>query len=277
MRAYLFYIMLQNTTKKQLFYRSIKQRVGIVSALLLCLVWGLSCSHTPPPEKARLPDELYENLLISFSARDYNRVKEGLQKIDDAGIEDKRVLYLKAMLALIERDQEGAVLELKAALAIDPEYGEAHNTLGSIYMQQKRLSAAETEFIEAADNPLYPTPEKAYHNLGNLYQLQGKNEQALNCYLKALAIKEDYFPSHYELSRLYLEMDKLDFAAQEIEKARQISNDHPGVWLEIGKIEKARQKRELAIEAFKQVIKLQPRGSFADQAQSELQLLNESR
>ncbi len=278
MRAYLFYSMLK-TISKQLglnLNKSHNQRVGIVFAILLCLICGSGCNHTPSPEKPQLSDEFYENLLISFTARDYRLVKEGLQKITEAGIDDKRTLYLGAMLALIERDQEKAVLNLKAALAIDPEYAEAHNTLGTIYMQQKQFATAETEFIEASNNALYQTPEKAYHNLGNLYQQQNKKEQAKNCYFKALELNRDYFPSYYELSRLYFDIDKLEFAAQEIEKARQLSPEHPGVWLQIGKIKNAQQKTALAIEAFKQVIKLQPRGSFADQANKELNLLTGS-
>jgi type IV pilus assembly protein PilF len=204
-------------------------------------------------------------------------VKNGLQKINEAGIADQRTLYLEGMVALIEKKPEKATSALNAALAIDPEYAEAHNTLGSIFMQQKRFMEAETEFIEACNNRFYQTPEKAYHNLGNLYRLQGKNKQALGCYHKATEINSDYFPSHYELSSLYCSLSKFELAAKEAEKARQISPGHPGVWLQIGKIEKALQKTPQAIEAFKQVIKLQPSGSFAERASKELSLLTEPR
>ncbi|MEA1923628.1 MAG: tetratricopeptide repeat protein [Pseudomonadota bacterium] len=212
-------------------------------------------------------------MLRAFAARDYALVKTGLQKIEEAGIEDKRTLYLKAMVALIENRTEDAVTDLKAALVFDPEYGEAHNTLGSIYMQQKRYAEAETEFISACNNALYQTPEKAYLNLGKLYQLQGKNEQAQGCYIKATSINPVYFPPHYELCSLYLSLNKFELAAQEAEKARQISPDHPGVWLKIGEIEKAQQNNYAAIEAFKQVLKLQPNGSFADRATRQLNSL----
>ena len=251
-------------------------RVRKVFVILIYLACYVACSHTPPPDKRQLSDEFYNNLLIAFTAQDYDRVKYGLKKVNEAGIEDQRTLYLEGMVALIEQQPEKAVSALKAALAIDPLYAEAHNTLGTIFMQQKQYAAAETEFVEACNNKLYQTPEKAYHNLGNLYRLQDKNEQALGCYRKAVEINSDYFPSHYELSSLYLSLNKFELAAQEAEKARQISPEHPGVWLQIGKIEKALQKIPQAIEAFKQVIKLQPRGSFADHATKELNLLIEN-
>lgn len=250
-------------------------RARIFFVILIYIICCAACGHTPPPEQRQLSDQFYENLLIAFEARNYSLVKNGLQKVNEAGIEDQRTLYLESMVALIEHKPEKAVSALKAALAIDPEHAEAHNTLGSIFMQQKRFAEAETEFIEAGSNKLYQTPEKAYHNLGNLYRLQDKNKQALGCYHKAIDFNSDYFPSHYELSSLYFNLNKFELAAKEAEKARQISPEHPGVWLQIGKIEKALQKTPQAIEAFKQVIKLQPSGSFAESASRELNLISE--
>ena len=252
------------------------KRPGITFVILLCLFCGWACTHTPPlpPEKAELSQKFYDNLLRAFSARDYALVKNGLHEIEKAGIEDKRTLYLKAMLALIENRPDDAITALKAALVLDPEYAEAHNTLGSIYTQQKRYAEAETELLSACNSRSYQTPEKAYFYLGKLYQLQDKNEQAQGCYLKAIKISHDYFPPHYELCSLYMSLNKFELAAEEAEEARKISPEHPGVWLQIGEIEKARHNNRAAIEAFKQVIKLQPASSFANRAAQELDTLN---
>lgn len=253
------------------------QKMGKVFVLFFCLLCCLSCSHTPPPGERQLSDSFYQNMLIAFAAQNYDLVKIGLQKINEAGIENKQTLYLEAMVALMEQKPERAITALEAALAIDANYADAHNTLGSIYLQQKRFGEAKAEFIEAANNKRYQTPEKAYHNLGNLYRLQDKNKQASGCYLKAIGLNSDYFPSHYELSLLYFSMNKFMLAAQEIEEAREISPEHPGVWLQIGIIEKAQGKKPQARKAFIQVIKLQPSGNFAHQASKELYILNKSR
>ena len=250
---------------------------GITFTILFCLICTWGCSHAPPPEKPELSNKFYNNLLAAFSGRDYALVKTGLQKINEAGIEDKRTLYLQALVALIEQRPEDAITDLKASLTFDPDYGEAHNTLGSIYMQQKRLAEAETEFIEASNNELYPTPEKAYFNLGKLYQLQNKNEQAQTCYLKATRLEPDYFPPRYELSLLYLSLKKFDLAAQEAEIACHLSPEHPGAWLHLGEVEKARHNNSAAIIAFRQVLELQSVGNFADRATTELKILTENR
>ncbi len=269
--------MLKTITKRYGFNQSHNLRIGVVFAIFFGLFWGSSCTPTPAPEKPQLSNEFYNNLLISFAAGNYRLVKTGLEKIEEAKIEDKRTCYLKAMVAINEQKPEQAITALKAALHFDPEYAEAHNTLGGIYMQQKHFAVAETEFLKAANNALYQTPEKAYHNLGNLYQLQDKNEQAQPCYHKAIELNQDYFPSHYELSQLYFKINDFENAYKEIETARQLSPKHPGAWLQLGKIEKARQNQEEAILAFKQAVKLQPRGIFGKQADRELKCLTKNR
>ncbi len=246
--------------------------------LLCCLltIFGCAGSSTKEPEKRELSEQFYENLLNAFNARDYDLVKTGLDKVNEAGIADKRTRYLGALVALVENDPDKAIIKLKDALVMDPGFAEAHNTLGTIYMQQKKFALAETEFLKAGSNSLYHTPEKAYHNLGNLYRLQDKNLQAQACYNKAISFNKDYFPSHYELSRLYFATDRLTLAREEIDEAQQISPDHPGVWLQIGKIEEASGEKNKAVEAFEHLLKLAPGGTFADQATKELKRINNS-
>jgi len=253
-----------------------RYRLPITLILLLSsLIIFCACSQsTPKPDDHKLSDKFYQNLLIAFNGRDYRLVRSGLDKINEAGIADKRTIYLGALLALIESQPDTAVARLQDALALDPEFGDAHNTLGTVYMRQKKYAEAKSEFLLACNSPTYQTPEKAYHNMGNLYVILGENRQAQSCYLKAIKINPGYFPSHYELSRLYLQMHQLDQAANESEKARQINPDHPGVWLQIGKIELAKGDHERANKAFAKVIKLQPGGDFANLANQEIKKFN---
>ncbi|NPA24555.1 MAG: tetratricopeptide repeat protein [Deltaproteobacteria bacterium] len=245
----------------------------VILLLLACLCWTPGCSHSPRKTSTELTEVQYDGLLEAFAARDFPRIKKELAQLHADGVKDKRISYLEAMLALIENRPEKAKPFLIEALELDPQYSEAHNALGTIYMEEKELAKAETEFIKAVSNPLYPTPEKAYHNLGNLYRLQKRNDLALACYQKALKFNHDYFPSHYELARLYFSQHQYEPALKEIKRAQEISPRHPGVWLVIGQLDLAMDDEEDARDAFKQVISLQPIGSFADQARKELKKL----
>lgn len=256
--------------------RSMQTKKVITLLLLLCCFIGLAgCIHnSQKSEERQLSEQFYQNLLTAFQAGDYQLARAGLDEINKAGIADKRTLYLEALVNINQNMPDKAIARLQDAIALSPKFSEAHNMLGTIYMQQKKYSLAQTEFLKAYENPLYPTPEKAYHNLGNLYMLQDKQVQAQACYIKAIELNQDYFPSHYELSRLYFNSNRLDLATQEIEKAKKISPKHPGVWLQIGDIEAARGEGDLAVAAYKKVIKLNPGSNFADRASQELDRIN---
>ena len=239
----------------------------------LCLALAPACSHAPVTQKGKvLSDEQYQELAAAFAAHDYRRFRQDLIQLKNEGIKDKRALYLEALMNL-DKPEIARPLLLEA-LKLDPQYPEAHNTLGLVYEQENQLSLAETEFVKAVSNPLYLTPEKAYQNLGNLYRRQGKDKLALACYKKALKFNLDYFPAYYELARYHFQKKELQTALEEINKARELSPDHPGVWLLIGEIAQQRQQPEEARKAYKKVVELQSAGYFAQQARKKLKELD---
>ncbi len=244
--------------------------VLLLVPMLLCLT--LCCSHTPPAPKANaLSDEQYQELAAAFAARDFGRLRRDLIELKNQGIKDKRALYLEALMNFNKPERARPLLQ--EALRLDPHYSEAHNALGLVYEQENQISLAETEFVKAVSNPLYLTPEKAYQNLGNLYRRQKKDDLALACYRKALKFNLDYFPAYYEMARLNFKKHELQTALQEINKAKELSPKHPGVWLMIGKIEEQLNHPHEARQAYKKVGELQPVGAFAEEARQKLKEL----
>ena len=59
-----------------------------------------------------------------------------------------------------------------------------NNDKGCLFIEQGRLSSAEKCFKKAVK--LNPNYAEAYNNLGNILQLQGKNDQAVVCLKKAI-------------------------------------------------------------------------------------------
>jgi type IV pilus assembly protein PilF len=258
---------------RKLFFHGYRfQRCCLILLIPACFFLFFACSHSPATSSpTALSDEQYQEMAAAFAARDYARLRRELIQLKNEGIKDKRALYLEALMNL--NNPENAKPLLLEALRLDPQYSEAHNALGVIYVQEKQYPLAETEFVKAVSNPLYVTPEKAYQNLGNLYREQGKEELALACYRKALKYNLDYFPAHYELARYYFRQKELRAALKEINQARELSPKHPGVWLLIGEIEELRDNPGPAREAYKKVLELQPVGVFADQARQKLKEL----
>jgi Tfp pilus assembly protein PilF len=76
----------------------------------------------------------------------------------------------------MEQKWSEAEQRMLAALRADPGSAEAHNTLGSIYLQGGDLEKARRQFEEAIR--LQPKLASAHYNLGLVLQQQGKTEAA---------------------------------------------------------------------------------------------------
>lgn len=61
---------------------------------------------------------------------------------------------------------------------MDPKYAPAHNSLGSIHVERQNEQAALSEFGIAIE--FDPDYTKAYVNLGNVYKVSGRYEEAIN-------------------------------------------------------------------------------------------------
>lgn len=75
---------------------------------------------------------------------------------------------------------------LQEALIADVRYGPAHNTLGTIYLQQRKLYLAAWEFEYAAG--LMPERPEPHNNLGLVYEEAGRLGQAIAAYEEAYGV-----------------------------------------------------------------------------------------
>ena len=84
------------------------------------------------------------------------------------------------------------------ALAIKPDYAEAHNSMGNALKAQGQLEEAIAAYTQAL--AIKPDLAEAYYNMGNALKAQGQLEEAIAAYTQALAIKPDYAEAHRYLS-----------------------------------------------------------------------------
>lgn len=132
------------------------------------------------------------------------------------------------------RNFQVALEELQEALRTDPNYGPAHNMLALVYMelredalaqqsferalqinpldsdannnygwflcQRKRYDESTRYYLAALKNPLYPTPEKAYVNLGLCARERGDLATAVQYFERARALQPSNPAALYHLS-----------------------------------------------------------------------------
>lgn len=127
---------------------------------------------------------------------------------------------LSYILYRIGDDDEAALLEAKAALAITPENAEAHKNAGLALAGRKKFDAAELEYREALR--LKPGYWAAQDDLGLMYCLKGAWDQSIAEYTKAVTINPDDAEEHYNLGYDYDQKKDFEAAIREYREAKRV-------------------------------------------------------
>lgn len=87
---------------------------------------------------------------------------------------------------------DDATQEAKRAIALDPEYGNPYNDIGSYLMEQGKLDEAIPWLVKATRAKRYTSPHYPWLNLGHIWVLKGDWGEALSGYEEVLKIVPDY-------------------------------------------------------------------------------------
>lgn len=85
-----------------------------------------------------------------------------------------------------------AIEECKAAIELDPDFGNSHNDLGAYLVDQGEFAAAIPPLERALQCERYATPHYAWYNLGRAYLALGELSLARACQRQAVKVKPDY-------------------------------------------------------------------------------------
>ncbi|MDA9813374.1 tetratricopeptide repeat protein, partial [Planktomarina temperata] len=120
------------------------------------------------------------------------------------------------------------------------------------------------EAIEAYKKALAIKPDyaDAYNNMGNALKDQGKLEEAIEAYNKALAIKPDYAEAYNNMGIALKDKGKLEEAIKAYNKALAIKPDYTEAYNNLGATLQDQGKLEEAIKAYNNALAIKP--DFAD-------------
>lgn len=104
--------------------------------------------------------------------------------------------FLGWTYSLIDRYEE-AIAECEQAIALDPEFGNPYNDIGSYLIELNRPGEAIQWLEKATQAGRYDAPHFPYINLGRAYEKMGRYKSALMAYNQAMAFKPAYFPAHW--------------------------------------------------------------------------------
>jgi len=133
------------------------------------------------------------------------RISLGLSALRQAAeIEPRNALYHNAAGAVmlnIGRSADAQVEFLKA-VELDPTYSDAFHNLGSAYAEQGKWEEAIVAYRKALSQPIYRSPESTYNNLGYAYWALDRRRDAEDAFRSALQLDPRLVPSHFWLGVL---------------------------------------------------------------------------
>ena len=114
---------------------------------------------------------------------------------------------VRRLARLGEKDK--ADEEFRAALRLAPHDPRMVNNYAVYLCQSGRTDEGVKRFLEAARNPLYPTPEAAYTNAGVCLRAAKRDEEARADFIRALQLKPNFAEAQFQLANLQFEHGEL--------------------------------------------------------------------
>jgi tetratricopeptide (TPR) repeat protein len=110
-----------------------------------------------------------------------------------------------------------AIPHYSRAIAINPDYAEAHNNLGDALVKCGRPEEALTHFERSV--AIRPNLAGAHNNLGIALDALNRELEAVAHFTKALGIRPDYAEAHAILGLVLASLGRIEEATQAFEKA----------------------------------------------------------
>ena len=127
--------------------------------------------------------------------------------------------FLLGKIHQTRKEYHLAEREYKLAIEFYPIYTDAYANLGHIYAFSQNLDSAFHYYQRAVK--LHSQDRNVYNNLGNIYSKKKKWKQATFNYLKAIDIDPDFAEPHYGLGIVFFKQDQIDPAISEFRKASE--------------------------------------------------------
>jgi tetratricopeptide (TPR) repeat protein len=178
-----------------------------------------------------------------------------LLKIDVPAAEVYRLFDLGMEQAEQGQDEQ-AIASFRGALAVDPEYAEAHNSLANVLARRGRADEAVAHYRKVLE--LKPGHVEPHNNLGIALAGRGQVEEAIAHYQQALEIKPDSEEAHYNLGNALAGRGRVDEAVAHYQKALETKPDFAEAHNNLANVLAGRGRIEEAIAHYRQALEIKP-------------------
>jgi len=218
-------------------------RLFAAFAILLLASGALGCSGVSAEQRRRSAEIHYD---LGTNLLQNGDVQGALKEYLDAEKEDDDLPQTHNALGLLyayslARPQE-AEEHFQKAIALDKDFSEARNNLGTFYVARGRFAEAIPQFEQALANPLYRDRVIAETNLGWALYKAGQPQKGVRRIEAALVVAPKYCLGWRQLGTIHAERGELQAAGDAFAKYAGACPETADAHLQSGKI-LARQTR----------------------------------
>ena len=143
------------------------------------------------------------------------KIQEALKKKPNS----KAAHYSMGVVYTYLRDFPAAIKHFRTVISMDPEYWDAYNSLGLIYIETGEFDLARQNLLKAATADKYRNPENAYVNLAMLEIKRESYDNALRYVDKGITQNRNFAPLHNLRGIILEKQDNLEEALYHYNKA----------------------------------------------------------
>lgn len=214
------------------------------------------------PEDIRSLSSLADLYVIGQKLKEAAAIYEGLLK-KNKGKKDEGMLHfnLGIIYAKMERIDD-AILQLREAARLEPDYLEAHLVLGVLYDFKNKKEEAIKSYGEILKKD--PKNKEARRFLGDIYIDQKKSKEAIQQFEAILKIDTKDPQAYIDLASAYLRLDMAPKAKAVMEDAKKNGIKNYKIYLVEGLIYVQDNQFKEAIEVYKKALEIEPKSSMCN-------------
>src|SRR5688572_7304047 len=138
-----------------------------------------------------------------------------------------KALFDEGMAKKNAQDYQGACRSLQEAIALEPDYVDAHHWLGILFARDPSGYPASVQHLERA-LALDPHIPDGWMDLGNVYYFQRDLVKAAASFRAALAVTPDSVPAHANLGLALKEAGRREEALVHLRRVYELTPDAAG-------------------------------------------------
>lgn len=199
-----------------------------------------------------------------LSAGDLQQAEDKLSRAieQDSRNADAHSAYALLQMRLDRTDR--ARRHFRRAMSLDPDNPQLQNNYGTFLCEQGDHDAAIAQFVTAAENRLYPTPEFAWANAGTCARDAGRPDEARRYLRRAIEANPRTASALFDMAELEYEADRFDRAMDYLERHHGVAAPSAhSLWLGI-RIERSRGDTAAADNLGRRLVRNFPDSDEAD-------------